>query len=130
MADFPVDLGAEWIHNLPTTLAVLSGAEDVPRSCWCPLKPFPPPLPGVELISYKMKETHTWTGKKLQKNPNVDNDIAFRFFPEWKFKSSTWFDFVDQYIFKGALDNIQYVSTDIVKLKRDRKYMNDAENIC
>lgn len=107
-ADFPVDLGAEWIHNLPTTLAVLSGAEDVPRSCWCPVTPFPPPVGGIELVPYHLEETHTWNGIKKVKNPAYYNDIVFRFFPEWKFKSSTWFDFYDEYIAKNAQNNIQY----------------------
>tara|TARA_Y100000385_G_scaffold207901_1_gene215577 strand:- start:746 stop:1957 length:1212 start_codon:yes stop_codon:yes gene_type:complete len=81
LADFPMDLGAEWIHNQPGILNKLIG------------------LPGdwtsEELIPYHLESAFSWDGQDYAQTDKEELDAFFNFFPEYKFKNSTWFDYVD-----------------------------------
>ena len=83
LADFPVDLGAEWIHNNPGILDVLSGAPPEGVAAGQP-----------ELVPYHLEETCSWNGRRLNNNSALFNHAVYWFFPEFKFKRSTWYDFV------------------------------------
>jgi monoamine oxidase len=82
LADFPMDLGAEWIHNQPGILNKLIG------------------LPGdwtsEELIPYHLESAFSWDGQDYAQTEKEELDAFFNFFPEYKFKNSTWFDYVDE----------------------------------
>eukprot|EP01049_Picozoa_sp_SAG25_P010892 SAG25_NODE_1246_length_3507_cov_5.960387_3_plen_367_part_00 len=95
-ADFPIDLGAEWIHNLPGILPVLGGGESAATQ--------------PELVPYHLQDTGEWDGEKLTETSQLENDFAFRFFPEYKFKRSTWYEFVDELFATTVESRIQYSS--------------------
>ena len=92
-ADFPVDLGAEWIHNLPTILDVLSGEEGTAAS--------------TELIPYRLTEAAAWDGETLRDATPYVEQLA-RFFPESKFKRSTWYDFASAQYGERVAHRIRY----------------------
>ena len=95
-ADFPIDLGAEWIHNLPGILDVLSGVEGTASQ--------------TDLIPYHLKSAATWNGRRLRQHYRLELDAFFRFFPEFKFKSSTWYDFFRRHFADEVQHRIQYNS--------------------
>lgn len=57
--------------------------------------------PENELFHYKLENTRIWNGEKLS---SWDANLAFNllawFFPEQKFKKSTWFDFLRRQFFE------------------------------
>ena len=79
-ADFPIDLGAEWIHNNAEILDVLSG---VPGTAT---------IRSLSPITYKTPLVGMVSHMKQFLNGNLD--AMFSYFPEYKFKTSTWYDFV------------------------------------
>lgn len=96
LADFPIDIGAEWLHSAPLALNKLKGKQ------------------GNEidevLIPYHLESTGTWDGKEYKINPKWQNDFMYDFMPESKFKNSTWYDFFDEHIAKTVKHKIQYNS--------------------
>ncbi len=92
-ADFPIDLGAEWIHNNPEILDVLSGEDGVSET--------------IDLIPHKLEEVYRWDGKEYKEVPQWALDGLFSFFPEYKFKNSTWFSFVEEHFAKRVAHRIQ-----------------------
>ena len=93
LADFPIDLGAEWIHSNPKVLNVIKGKSG--------------DQVDEELIPYKLDSTLKWDGKKL-KSANLNSNLFYRFMPESKFKNSTWFDFFDEHIASEVKHKIVY----------------------
>lgn len=96
LADFPIDVGAEWLHSNPVTLNKLKGKTGDKID--------------EELIPYRLEKTASWDGKKYKINPNWINNFAYNFMPESKFKRTTWYDFVDENIAKNVKDKIQFNS--------------------
>ena len=94
LADFPIDLGAEWIHNVPEVLDVLSGEEGTAES--------------LALIPYKVDSYQMWNGTKLTNVSGVEVSALYDFFPESKFKDSTWYDFVSTHFGERVASNIRY----------------------
>ena len=96
LADFPIDLGAEWIHSNPKVLNVLKGkkGDEVEE----------------DLIPYHLERSVKWDGKQLKAVTQNYRDSYYNFMPESKFKSSTWYDFVDEYIAKSVKHKISYNS--------------------
>ena len=96
MADFPIDIGAEWLHSVPITLNKLKGKQ------------------GVEidevLIPYHLDKTANWDGKDYKIDPHWQNNFMYSFLPESKFKETTWYDFVDENIAKTVKHNIEFNS--------------------
>ncbi len=88
-ADFPIDLGAEWIHTDPSILADLVNDPSVQAS--------------IDIINYRPQEIHVWKNNELKKRNFFSN-----FYAEHKFKSTTWFGFFEQYIVPGIADRINY----------------------
>lgn len=95
-ADFAIDLGAEWIHNNAEILKVLSGEAGASDS--------------IELIPYHLTNAGRWNGVKYKVVPQWELDAMFSFFPEYKFKTSTWFDFVRTHYGQFVIDKIQFES--------------------
>ena len=90
-ADFPIDLGAEWIHEQPDIFGRMIDDESAQGS--------------VDLIPYNPETISLWSDSGLT-NVNVGNP----FYGEFKFKRSTWFDFFDQHIVPHFSDKIRYNS--------------------
>lgn len=92
-ADFPLDLGAEWIHNRAEILDVLSGQAGTAES--------------MELIPYRLGEVALWDGTEMHDASAKFHRLA-RFFPEFKFKRSTWYDFASEHHGQRVEHRIQY----------------------
>ena len=94
LADFPIDLGAEWIHNKPLIINRLIGLEhdSLVR----------------DLIPYHLNHGYQWDGRRLKKVSQAMNNFRFSFFPEYKFKRSSWYDYVNQYFAQDVLHHIEY----------------------
>ncbi len=108
LADFPIDLGAEWIHSNPKVLNVIKGksGDEIEE----------------DLIPYKLENTLKWDGETLKSADTYWKNF-YRFMPESKFKNSTWFDFLDQNIarevkhrivYNAAVNSIDYTSDKVV----------------
>lgn len=92
-ANFPVDLGAEWIHNLPSILTVLSGDDTVET---------------IDLVRQWMTDAHSWNKPNLKRTPSFLWAILHWFMPEYKFQKSTWYDFVTNRVAtKTVKDRVQ-----------------------
>ena len=121
MADFPIDIGAEWLHSAPITLNKLKGKKGVEID--------------EELIPYHLDKTASWDGEKYSIDPRWQNKFMYNFMPESKFKNSTWYDFVNENIAKTVKHKIQFnspvTSIDysgnnvIVKTKNEKTYEAD-----
>ena len=96
LADFPIDIGAEWLHSAPITLNKLKGKYGVEID--------------EELIPYHLDCTAIWNGTEYKVNSSWQNDFRYNFLPESKFKNTTWYDFVNENIAKTVLQNIHYNS--------------------
>ena len=93
-AEFPIDIGAEWIHNRAAILNRLKGKE------------------GDEideaLFPYQLESSAVWDGEKLKEVPQSELDAYFKGFPEYKFKNSTWYDYVDNNLAQLVKHKIRY----------------------
>ncbi|MEM7512146.1 MAG: NAD(P)/FAD-dependent oxidoreductase [Bacteroidota bacterium] len=87
-ADFPIDLGAEWIHTHPSILAEIINDETVNAE--------------VDIINYSPDTIHIWKNGELKKR-----NFASNFYGEHKFKNSGWFDFFEQHIVPSVRSNIR-----------------------
>lgn len=87
--DFPIDLGGEWIHTDPAILNTLLNNTQAEAN--------------IDIITYHPQAISVWKNGKLKKR-----NFASNFYKEYKFKSSTWFDFFDEWIVPGIQDRIQY----------------------
>ena len=92
LADFPIDMGAEWIHSNRAVLELL-GRPDRKQD---------------ELISYQLDESVIWDGQQLKPLSKSFMKAYYNFMPESKFKRSTWYDFFDQNIAQTVKHNIIY----------------------
>lgn len=88
-ADFPIDLGAEWIHTNPSIFAELLND--------------PSSQASIDLVVYQPQTIYTWHKEELKKKNFFSN-----FYKEYKFKSTTWYDFFDQFIVPSISDKIRY----------------------
>lgn len=116
LADFPIDIGAEWIHNLPPILNRLKGkkGDDVDE----------------ELVPYRLEKAYNWDGKNYKEVSKKKLDSNFDFFPESKFKNSTWYDFVNKnlakevkhkIIFNAPVTSINYSDDKVIVTTKDGK---------
>ena len=94
LADFPIDIGAEWLHSAPIALNKMKSkaGEQIDE----------------ELIPYHLEDTYDWDGEKYKKNSQALNDFMYKFLPESKFKNSTWYDFVNENIAATVKHKIQF----------------------
>ena len=96
LADFPIDIGAEWIHSNPKVLNVIKGKSGYQID--------------EELIPYRLENTARWDGKEYTSVSSWENNFRYNFMPESKFKNTTWYDFVNENIAKNVKDKIQFNS--------------------
>ena len=96
LADFPIDIGAEWIHSFPQILNKLKGKEGDEVD--------------EELVPYHLEEAYNWDGKNYEEVSQSELDKSFNFMPESKFKNSTWYDFVDENLAKDVKHKIRFNS--------------------
>ena len=93
-ADVPLDLGAEWIHNQPSILDTLSGT--------------PGTAEGLALTRQNLGEAYRWTGQRYKRMRPALVRALHRFFPEYKFADSTWYDFVREHFAERVDHHIRY----------------------
>lgn len=86
-ADFPIDLGAEWIHTEPSILQDIAHNKQL----------------EIDIINYNPQNISTWKNGKLRKH-----NYLRRLYSEWKFKHSTWFGFFEENIVPEIADRILY----------------------
>ncbi|MEL6695188.1 MAG: NAD(P)/FAD-dependent oxidoreductase [Bacteroidota bacterium] len=88
-ADFPIDLGAEWIHTNPQILSELLDEEDAAAD--------------IDIIRYNPQSLWIWSEGKLKKR-----GFFTEFYSEYKFASTTWYEFFEQYVVPSIADDIIY----------------------
>lgn len=86
-ADFPIDIGAEWIHTDPKILADTVNKPNVQGE--------------IDFIVYNPQTIKSWKEGKLKSHNYVRH-----LYSEWKFKSTTWFDFFERFIVPEFADQI------------------------
>ncbi len=79
LTNFPIDLGAEWLHDDPETLGTLVNDPNAQGS--------------VEMISYQPESIMHWDGSSL-----TQMNVGSQFYREYKFKNTTWYDFFNDFI--------------------------------
>jgi len=87
-ADFPIDLGAEWIHTNPNVLAKLINDESINTD--------------IGIINYKPESLQVWKNDELKKRNFYTN-----FYGEYKFKNTTWFSYFNDFFVPQIQSNIQ-----------------------
>ncbi len=87
LADFPIDLGGEWIHAEPS---ILSDIIDDPQV-----------EANVDLVTYNPQTIQAWNNGRLR-NLNFGSN----FYSEYKFKNTTWYGFFEQFIVPSFQDKI------------------------
>ncbi len=85
-ADFPIDIGAEWIHT------------DVPYELFADMVDDDDVSFDEAVVPYDPEEFF-WEAGKMTKEPAES-------YIEYKFKNTTWFDFLDKYIVPDIRSNI------------------------
>ena len=96
LADFPIDLGAEWIHSDPIVLNKIKGVSGTKIE--------------EDLIPYHLETAAKWNGFEVKEVSKSELDFMYRFLPEFKFKSSTWYDFVTDHLANSVKEKIQFNS--------------------
>jgi len=87
-ADFPIDSGAEWIHDEPSILADILSNNQLDAE--------------IDLITYNPQTIYNWNDNNLGKQ-----NWASNFYSEYKFKSTTWYGFFENYIVPDIRDQIR-----------------------
>lgn len=95
-ADFPIDIGAEWIHDDKAVLNRLRGEES--------------DNVAEQVVLYQPMNVYTWDGENYDKTAELLLKIAYSAFKEYKFKRSTWFDFIETNFANNVKHNIIYNS--------------------
>jgi monoamine oxidase len=96
LADFPIDVGAEWIHSNPVVLNILKGKKGNEID--------------EELIPYHLEDAYSWNGLEYEKVSKAKLDFDYNFMPESKFKKSTWYDFIEKNIANKVKHKIKFSS--------------------
>ncbi len=88
-ADFPIDLGGEWIHTDPAVLANLIADPSVEAN--------------IDIINYRPKTISIWRNNKLRRM-----NFASHFYREYKFKRTTWYGFFEQFMVPSIADKMAF----------------------
>lgn len=86
-ADFPLDLGAEWIHDNPTVLGEIVGRGASTL--------------GIETIEYRPRTYQLWHNGRLR-----DRDFLWRAYSEAKFYDTTWYGFFERFVLPAVADDL------------------------
>lgn len=96
-ADFPIDIGAEWIHADKNSLNHLLGIEG--------------DEPAQEVIKYAPLDVYYLSSASgLTKAAESDLRNAYENNPEYKFKHTTWFDYIENNLAELVESKIVYNS--------------------
>lgn len=87
-ADFPIDLGAEWIHTHPSILSEILNQPDLDAA--------------VDILVYNPQTIKNWNEGKLRSHNAIRH-----FYSEWKFKSTTWYGFFERYVVPPLADRLR-----------------------
>ncbi len=87
--DFPIDLGAEWIHTDPSILATLLDNPDLDAN--------------INIINYSPPNISIWKNNKVRQRNYFSN-----FYGEHKFKSTTWYSYFENYVVPSIRSQIRY----------------------
>jgi len=107
-ADFPIDLGAEWIHSDPAVLSRLIDDSQVNGS--------------VDVVPYSPQSIEAFhNGRRRSYN------FGGKYYSEFKFKRTTWYGFLETFIAPDVLPFLQ-LDTPVVSVDRsgDRIVVTDA----
>ena len=88
LADFPIDVGAEWIHDDPAIFGEMLGQQ--------------PSDLGIETIQYQPKSYQVWSNGRLH-----NRNFLQHFYSETKFKSTTWFGLFERFVLPSIETDIQ-----------------------
>lgn len=88
-ADFPIDLGGEWIHTDPAILSDLIADSSVDAN--------------IDIVNYRPKTISVWRNNKLRKM-----NFASHFYREYKFKSTTWYGFFEQFMVPSIAEKMEF----------------------
>lgn len=87
LTDFPIDIGAEWIHGYPTLLSSIIDNPNVDAQ--------------IDVVTYNPQTFKTWKNGKLS-----SVNYARNFYSEYKFKSTTWYGFFENYLVPHFKDQL------------------------
>ena len=87
LADFSIDLGAEWIHDEPSVLAEILNDPSLDAD--------------IGFIKYNPQSYNLWHNGKLNKM-----NFARNFYSEYKFKKTSWYGFFEKYMVPHIEDRI------------------------
>lgn len=93
-ADFPIDIGAEWIHADKSILNTLIGSDEKE--------------PDVETVLYQPMDVYTLDGTDYKKTSGLMLQLAYSMYKEYKFKNTTWYDYISSHFAKDIEDKIIY----------------------
>lgn len=97
LADFPIDLGAEWIHTNPSVLSNIINNPDIDAN--------------IDIIVYNPQTIKTWKNGRF-----VSHNYIRNFYSEWKFKDTTWYGFFERFLLPTVAEKITY-NTPIVNIE-------------
>jgi monoamine oxidase len=108
LADFPIDIGAEWIHHQPSIFSQLINDKNVEGS--------------VDMIPYQLEEFYSYDNGTMSRH-----NYASTFYGEYKFKSSTWYQFFEAYIVPHIMDRMHLSSpVDTIDYAGDKMIVTDT----
>lgn len=88
LADVPLDIGAEWIHDDPTILGQIVGQGETDLA--------------VETIEYRPQTYQFWSNGKLS-----NFNAARHLYAEVKFYDTTWFGFFERFVWPTIQNNVR-----------------------
>ncbi len=121
-ADFPIDLGAEWIH---ADKSILRELLDQPGT-----------EPEVETILYQPLDVYVLDGTDYYQYPVAELETFYEnYIVEYKFKNTTWFDYIndnfadfvkENIVFNAKVNSIDYSGEKVVVTTDDgSEYIGD-----
>ena len=96
-ADFPIDAGAEWIHQDPVVLSDLVDDPDAKGA--------------IDVVPYSPESLANYTESGQLLNLN----FASNYYSEYKFRNTTWYGFLEERIAASYMDRIR-LSTPIADI--------------
>lgn len=114
-ADYPLDLGAEWIHEQPSIFSRL--IKD------------PNHTGSVDLVPYNPQSVQIWNGSSM-----ISTNFGGHAYGEYKFKHTTWYGFFEKYIvpsivskmiFNEPVESINYSGSKVQVTTNNQTYEGD-----
>lgn len=98
-ADYPIDLGAEWIHDDADVLAKIIGQSGTDL--------------GIKTIDYRPQSYDQWHRNRLRKRNGVRH-----FYSEVKFRDTTWYGFFERFLLPNVQDAL-YLNAPVSQVQYD-----------